>query len=289
MIHLRVGDKLPIVAACQLLLNATRPELDAIAVDGIFGPQTRGAVERFRDESKLSKGSEIDPDTWAALAGSRYRVPDVVDLYDPDLTTAVDVLEDYGSVPTQFGGLCGGVAALRGVLEQAGIGFGNLVLLRIMGHGNHGHQAIAYGTGNHILAALRGDEILSFRELERTQRERQADENERSQVLGEMRYSSLSYDFLQEPELWSHLREISPLFAPCGCIEFHGCRVGSAEKGQWFLQGVANIVGVPAVASLMKQRLYNAVRYRGPLALGIPGGATLKRWAGSLQALEGYV
>jgi murein DD-endopeptidase MepM/ murein hydrolase activator NlpD len=60
---LRFGDIGPAVAAIQRQLG--------VASDGIFGPITRGAVERFQREHALAVTGVVDARTWAALFNGR--------------------------------------------------------------------------------------------------------------------------------------------------------------------------------------------------------------------------
>jgi tetratricopeptide (TPR) repeat protein len=68
---LRLGDRGDEVRVLQEALNrvgaATRP----LAIDGIFGPLTRGAVWRFQaTHPPLSRDGDAGPETWSALASA---------------------------------------------------------------------------------------------------------------------------------------------------------------------------------------------------------------------------
>ena len=60
---LRKGDVGQQVRALQKLLGG-------IAVDGDFGPETRGAVEAYQRQYKLEVDGIVGPRTWSALLGS---------------------------------------------------------------------------------------------------------------------------------------------------------------------------------------------------------------------------
>ncbi|MEA2320456.1 MAG: hypothetical protein QOD81_306 [Solirubrobacteraceae bacterium] len=60
---LRFGDVGPAVAAIQRQLT--------VAPDGIFGPITRGAVERFQRDHRLAQTGVVDARTWAVLFNGR--------------------------------------------------------------------------------------------------------------------------------------------------------------------------------------------------------------------------
>ncbi|MEA2284974.1 MAG: hypothetical protein QOJ21_1017, partial [Solirubrobacteraceae bacterium] len=60
---IRFGDVGPAVAAIQRQLT--------VAPDGIFGPITRGAVERFQRDHRLAQTGIIDARTWAVLFNGR--------------------------------------------------------------------------------------------------------------------------------------------------------------------------------------------------------------------------
>lgn len=63
---LQEGSQGALVAALQTRLNQVLP-LTHIAVDGIFGPQTRGAVVEFQQREGLPASGIVDARSWAAL------------------------------------------------------------------------------------------------------------------------------------------------------------------------------------------------------------------------------
>jgi len=63
---LRIGSEGGLVAAAQRRMNEVLP-LTHLAVDGIFGPQTRGAVRDFQRQHSLTATGAIDVQTWAVM------------------------------------------------------------------------------------------------------------------------------------------------------------------------------------------------------------------------------
>jgi murein DD-endopeptidase MepM/ murein hydrolase activator NlpD len=63
---LREGSTGPLVAAAQRRLNEVLP-VTHISEDGIFGPQTRGAVVQFQRSKGLTASGTIDTRTWAMM------------------------------------------------------------------------------------------------------------------------------------------------------------------------------------------------------------------------------
>jgi hypothetical protein len=280
MLQLERGDRLPTVAACQALLNAYRPDGEQIAVDGIFGPQTEQAVERFQTEHRLSVSHKIDADTWELLSDHHSLVVhDHVDLFDPILRHSARVLEAAGARPTIAGGTCNGVAALRDELQASGAGAGRLVLLRLHGHGNNGVQALSYGTTVHTYyGAILGQPVPDLHQVPAP--------GSLSPALldwarAETRRSQLSRDSLLLPEVSFEVGLLSSLFHPFGCIEFHGCQVGGGPVGRGFLRDMAARVGAPAVAARGRQHTADAVRFSGPVEMQFPHQSSLKQWAHS--------
>ena len=66
-VQLAQGASNEAVRAAQYLLRNKFGS--GIAVDGIFGPQTRTAVSTFQDNNNLSATGIVDGDTWQALVG----------------------------------------------------------------------------------------------------------------------------------------------------------------------------------------------------------------------------
>lgn len=55
--------------------NLVRQTLSYNQVDGIFGPATKTAVEKFQGYSHLTVDGVVGPATWAALHGNRTQPP----------------------------------------------------------------------------------------------------------------------------------------------------------------------------------------------------------------------
>lgn len=55
------------VVRLQTLLNSRVVPSPKLATDGVFGPRTRAAVERFQRASWLSEDGRVGPCTWSAL------------------------------------------------------------------------------------------------------------------------------------------------------------------------------------------------------------------------------
>ncbi len=63
----------PTVRWAQYLL--VRRTLSDQQIDGIFGPVTKSAVERFQHDSHLAVDGVVGPATWAALGGDGAQPP----------------------------------------------------------------------------------------------------------------------------------------------------------------------------------------------------------------------
>jgi len=83
------GDRLPTVALAQERL--VERGASQLVVDGIFGPNTRAAVDRFQTTAKLPVTGAVDQASWRALAlGAPLSVVDVIDASD------ITVLQEDG-------------------------------------------------------------------------------------------------------------------------------------------------------------------------------------------------
>lgn len=69
---LRIGSRSPEVQTLQEQLNSAGANL---AVDGIFGPQTRQAVIQFQRAAGLAPDGVVGPQTWASLSGGGVKIP----------------------------------------------------------------------------------------------------------------------------------------------------------------------------------------------------------------------
>lgn len=61
------GSRGPAVRKLQRLLNARVPDLDALAVDGVFGSLTERHVRRFQTRLAITVDGVVGPQTWGAL------------------------------------------------------------------------------------------------------------------------------------------------------------------------------------------------------------------------------
>jgi len=247
-VWLRRGDSLPAVAVAQLLLKRTGHSL---AIDGIFGSGTQGAVRQFQAaRTGLADDGVIGRQTWPRLR-SREALPvvDCIDVFDPDLYTSERrFLTASGSNPITIGGMCNGIEqAVTDILRQAS----NLFLLRFHGHGAPGVAGASDGHGE----------------------------------LGNERSS-----FQDDPETLAAMRRLRKAFGPYGCIQFMHCDTGSGPSGAQFLRKIADATGVPATGAHHTQyasTLRETVRYEGPARTVCPGGKSLGAWARSLPNFTG--
>lgn len=283
MIILRQGDRAPIVAACQLLLNAYRLRPVPISIDGAFGPATNAAAIEFQRQNGLAQTGTIEQTTFGELKQSNgLEVHDSIDVFDPLLLQSRAVLEDAGAQASLLGGMCDGIAGFRAQLAQRRIGNGRLLLLRFHGHGNRGVQIIAHGTSAQVyFEVIRGEAMPST--AVPTPGE---DDPDYILMRRETLYSQIGLRSLTHARVADALRSLRPLFHPAGSVEFHGCQVGGGIEGRRFLRQVADLVGVPAVAARRPQLTTNAVRYGGPIEIQMPGGRSLARWGASRAPLD---
>lgn len=140
MIILRRGDRLPTVAVLQSYLNQQPTTRPLLSVDGIFGPKTHLAVQRFQSAARLAPNGVADWELWRRVVGEEWQIIDWIDRstkdLDPNLIPAYGqtVLEDFG---TTFG-------APKVLKEVAAAGrMGQVVLLRFHGHGGPGRQLVS--------------------------------------------------------------------------------------------------------------------------------------------------
>ena len=139
---LRKGDRLPSVAAVQILLNKAQDYGQTITVDGIYGRNTKAAVKLFQARSRLASDGVVGKDTWAALNQSeRLQVVDAVDITaKDDWQYEAQTLRSLAASPIVVGGMSNGVSqVMQEILKQSAAR--NVVLLRFHGHGAPGHCA----------------------------------------------------------------------------------------------------------------------------------------------------
>jgi Putative peptidoglycan binding domain len=287
MLDLKPGDRLPIVATCQVLLNAYRLLSAPIRVDGVFGSRTREAARILQRQNRLADTGHIDADTWAVLArGNELTVHDSVDVFDPLLNLSVATLQAGRANPSLVGGLCNGVGALSGQLSAAGVRHGKLALLRLHGHGNRGKQVVSYGSGYHVLYdAIRNEPVPN---LHRAPGRREFPRWQIDAVNLEIDHSQISFATLQNPDVVSQFVALAPFFHRMGSVEFHGCQVGGGQDGERMLRRAADLLGVPACGARNKQTTDDAISYHGAVQVQVPGGGDLTAWAHRLPEITGY-
>jgi hypothetical protein len=285
MILVKTGDRLPIVAAVQLLLNARLAGRPPLGVDGDFGTKTRQAVVAFQDRARLRSDGVVGPNTWGRLTESnRLQVRDVVDVFDQLLLQSQQVVERAGSRPIVFGGGSNAVGWVAPSIAASGVGPRSLVLLRFQGHGNRGTQVVGYGTGVHVLYdVLRREPVPPLHQFSRDAAHVTPEEARTIQQV--ISRSGISLRSLALPDVIAALSPLRGSFAPSGSVEFHGCQVGGGVQGQRFLQQIANLFGVPAVAAQRRQTTDDAIRFYGPVRIACPNGATLQNWARALAPI----
>jgi len=286
MILLKRGDKLPMVAAAQLLLNARLDGHPPLSVDGDYGRQTELAVIAFQRRANLRDDGDIGLSTWNRLiAHMPLRIRDIVDVFDPILHESRTALESAGSQPILFGGGSNAVGWVVPSIASSGVTPRSLVLLRFHGHGNPGTQVIGYGTGVHVLYdTLRRQPVPSLHGFVRAQANVTASED--AAVRDVSARSGISLLSLSMPDVVAALRPLRAYFNPSACVEFHGCQVGGGGKGLMFLEQVANLFGVPAVAAEHSQTTANSIRFTGPIRTVCPGGVPLSTWARALPPIR---
>lgn len=248
---LRRGDRLPSVAAVQVLINRKMRRGVFITVDGIYGPKTRQAVYAFQEEHHLGRDGVVGKNTWPALIrGEGLTVIDSVDVTNPkDMGYEDAAIRQAGGDPIVNFGMCNGVKVV--VTKIMGRGkTGGVVLLRFHGHGSPGSMGITVGTGNEI-----------------------------SSEFGTRFLDSLAR-YLQ--------RRLAFLFPSFGSVELHGCRVGKGADGQRLCQALAQAFGVPVTAGTKTQYGggLSTFRFEGPTYTAFPAGKDLKSWARSLPVPE---
>jgi hypothetical protein len=105
----------------QALLGAG---FDPGGVDGVFGPRTEGAVERFQAAKGLVTDGIVGPRTWAAILGTSARAPghviDWVAVGDGERMRYVmkRLVDRYGYPVNGAAGIVGNLSAESGVLPH---------------------------------------------------------------------------------------------------------------------------------------------------------------------------
>lgn len=286
MIGLEPGDERPIVATCQLLLNASGAIGQPLEVDGFFGELTEEAVKVFQHRNGLAPSGEVGRKTWPILArASRFVVHDSVDVFDPFVYRSTDTLKLHRAQPILVGGMCNGLAAVHHQLAANDTGEGKLVLLRFHGHGKPGRQMMGMGTPHHIFFDAIRHEAVPPAGQRRPADPKIHPQAQIDAARLEAHYSAVSLANLREPQVRQTLAPMARFFHPSGSVEFHGCNVGDGEEGRAFLRAIADMWAVPALGAHETQYPEHAVRFGGPIEIQCPGGGDVAGWARKLQSL----
>jgi Putative peptidoglycan binding domain len=249
------GDVLPVVTTLQILLRRHLPHAE-IKSDGRFGPRTKGAVEAFQIQHRLSKDGVVGRFTWNKTTEvSGLQTIDVVDGTDPSLVAleAADIT-NAGGIPIVVYGMSGGVDFVMSQIRARASGSNSVDLLRFHGHGTRGIQNVTGGdlNGAPHLAAISDDNF---------------------------------------PQVATSLGRIRHIFVEFGCVELLGCSVGGGPKGRSLVGKLANVWGVPLTAGVFDQLGggRNTFRFEGPTVSAFPGGGDLKSWSAGVEATSGNV
>ena len=249
------GDALPSVTTSQILLRRHRPGA-TITCDGAYGPKTKEAVRAYQGQHSPLKGDGIiGPNTWNSfMSVSGFQTIDVVDGTDPSLIAfeAADI-HRAGGDPIVVFGQSNGLAFVMQQIAARGRR-GNVMLLRIHGHGGRGLQNVTGG-----------------------------------QINGAPHMASISLQnyAASEPDLI----RVRPVLLPFGSVQLLGCDVGGGGNGAQLVQRLARTWGVPVTAGLHTQfGGGNATfRFEGPTVTGFPGGFNLKSWSRAMEGQFGNI
>lgn len=266
MLLLRMGVKGPKVAAIQVLLNHFTLGVE-IAVDGVFGDQTRTAVKRFQKSTRppLKVDGIFGPATWATMRQlSGDVIVNVIDSVDVEgskdsITRTVfagpSVFDFWQNIAIIIKPRDTVTNAIQQIIGRAKPG--SIALLRFFGHGKTGVQAISAGKGKGGL------------------------------TFG----NALMHTNVSDPRYRCLLSPISAYMCPYGSAELHGCKTGRGIAGTQLLQQLTNFWQVPVSASTWfeidagsNQAVFN---FEGNVKTIYPGGLCLKTWA-KQHALEGF-
>jgi peptidoglycan hydrolase-like protein with peptidoglycan-binding domain len=125
------GAKGSEVKWAQYLLVLLRQTLDYHQIDGDFGPQTKSAVEEFQQSKHLAVDGVVGPATWGALAGSRHEPPTLAEGAHGSVVEKLQTALNFGrgdwapnnNPPLAVDGVDGPktAAAVRGAQSMGGI------------------------------------------------------------------------------------------------------------------------------------------------------------------------
>jgi hypothetical protein len=273
MIFLQRGDKLPPVAVIQTLLNARFG--DRLRIDGYLGPLTEQAIKDFQKATMCSGPSgKIDNATWRRLNKSvNLSVVETVDVCDPALFKSLAEAREYNESAMAVGCMSNATdAVINEIVAQNKVK--SVVLLRFIGHGAEGIQAIGMG---------RGDEDIFGEEYVKNNVRIKQLTNAEIEISKNIHFHSTittgkwKLDFIK-----IYLARLRPLFSPYGSIEFHGCHVAKEKIGFEFIEDVSNITQVPVSASQDNEHIGRNKRFIGHIRTVFPGGGNLHSWAAAL-------
>jgi hypothetical protein len=227
------------VGVLQLLLNRTGARL---ALDGIFGPKTEGAVKAFKSARKMGMNGIVDQATWKRIAASEsLPVVDSIDVTNPGDVGEIKDARRAGGAVVFRGGMCNGVAqAIQDIKAGAA---GKLFLVRMHGHGTSGNIGISEGLDT-MTGHRAGLDLNNLRNVE------------------------------------ADLRKLRPAFGPYGSVQLMGCNTGQGARGRTFLARLAEIWGVPVSAGVDTQLSgpTGIFRFEGRVVTRCPGGRSLRDW-----------
>lgn len=243
------GDKVPSVAILQKLLNRAGASL---TVDSDFGQKTEQALFAFQRDRGLTVDGIVNGYVWARLIHSDVLpIVDCIDVFDEILyNSQAKAVVDSGGDPLMIGGMSNGLQQIATSLGSARLIF----LLRFIGHGCAGVQAVSIGRGGWIEQnGPHGKPIVRF----------YGDERSKFKVKESKRVNALG---------------LTQMFGPLSSVEMHGCHVASGAVGHKFISEMAKTLGVPVTAGTLSQR--SALRFDGPTFTAYPSGKD--NWCASL-------
>lgn len=273
--YLCQGDNLPTVGVLQKLLLRAGATLSA---DGIFGPQTVAAVQKFQRSKMLKDDGIVGVNTWEKLVeGLNLPIVDCVDVFDSfereELNRAADRLDaagkhseaaalrkkasgiadsnntepvdlrKVGGDPIIIGGMSNGVEQAINMIANVS---SETFLLRFHGHGGPGLAGISSGHGG---------------------------PDERS-----------DFNINTFPQFRSILMRLKPGFGTYGSMQFMHCETGRGAAGQSLLNSMAADLEVPVTGARNLQYAggLKTFRFEGPTITAVPGGKSLKEWCQAL-------
>jgi hypothetical protein len=250
LLDLQKGDRLPTVAALQILLNKHNIECK---ITGTYSDETVMAVKQFQNRKQKKQPGVVvtgqaGPATWIELTwDTTLRVIDAVDVTDPSMCGTVKGLRDYGAEPVVTKSQTNSIPDVISRIQDQASG-GEILLLRFHGHGAEGEINISGG-------------------------------QERMERFDRASLTSENVD-----ELSAILSRLTFMFAPYGSVELHACSVAGLKdfNGDMLLTKLAKIWGVPVTASLIEEEGWFAepgLRFSGEVRTVCPENRTLESWA----------